>query len=68
MDINKMKAPKYAVENSGSSGNAAILEQQTDGTYAKIAFAAGDSNLNSVIDLVNLANAIYHERLVDHDS
>ena len=47
--------PKYVVEYRNGD-NAAILEQQDNGTFAKIAFSAGAHNLESIMDLVNKAN------------
>lgn len=46
---------KYVVEYRNGD-NAAILEQQDNGTFTKIAFSAGPEKLRAIMDLVNKAN------------
>ena len=45
---------KYAVVLS--NGNPHIVEMNSDGNFVTIGFAAGETNLEAIKQLVNLAN------------
>lgn len=50
---------RYIVEENG--GNPALLVEQSNGSYKKLAFGAGSDSLVALIELANEANTVWED-------